>query len=226
MIQQLRYLQHDVTVEFAIDDNTMIAGAHLADPDIIICPYLKDRVPEAIWRRWPTIIIHPGPVGDRGPSSLDWAITNAEPVWGVTALQAVADMDAGPIWATRTFPMPGEPPRKSSLYNGPVADAAIACILEVLDKATDPGFVPTPLTQARRTVPGTGLRPFMRQADRAFSWDEPGAHILRRVRAADGAPGVRTTIAGHDLYVYDADLTHIGSYAWLWSPVATPPGRE
>lgn len=63
-----------MTVEFAIDDNTMISGAYLADPGIIICPYLKDRVPEAVWRRWPTIIIHPGPVGDRGPSSLDWAI--------------------------------------------------------------------------------------------------------------------------------------------------------
>ncbi|GAA4259814.1 hypothetical protein [Dactylosporangium darangshiense] len=42
----LRAAGHDVTVEFAIDDNTMIAGAHLTDPDIIICPYLKDRVPD------------------------------------------------------------------------------------------------------------------------------------------------------------------------------------
>ncbi|WP_345006539.1 enoyl-CoA hydratase-related protein [Dactylosporangium siamense] len=187
----------------------MIEKVRGADPDIIICPYLKNRVPAAIWQRWPTIIIHPGPVGDRGPSSLDWAITDNEPVWGVTALQAVADMDAGPIWATRTFPMPADPPRKSSLYNGPVADAAIACILEVLDHAADPQFVPTPLDQARRTVSGTRLRPLMRQVDRAFDWDEPGEHILRHIRAADGAPGVRTTIAGQHLYVYNADLVDV-----------------
>ena len=42
---------------------------------------------------------------------------DAEPVWGVTALQAVEEMDAGPIWATRTFPVGA--PRKSELYNGP-----------------------------------------------------------------------------------------------------------
>ena len=56
---------------------------------------------------------------------MDWAILDGEREWGVTALQAVEEMDAGPIWAGRTFPIdPTEPPRKSSLYSGPVADAA------------------------------------------------------------------------------------------------------
>ena len=49
-------------------------------------------------------------------------------------------MDAGPIWASRTFPLPNAAPRKSSLYNGPVADAAMECILEVVDKAAEPAF--------------------------------------------------------------------------------------
>ena len=57
-------------------------------------------------QRYRTIIVHPGPPGDRGPSSLDWAISEAAPAWGVTALQAVEEMDGGPIWAYRTFAMP------------------------------------------------------------------------------------------------------------------------
>ena len=58
----------------------------------------------------------PGPKGDRGPSSLDWAIMDAEPVWGVTALQAVEEMDAGPIWASRTFPVDaGRPEQERAL---------------------------------------------------------------------------------------------------------------
>jgi putative two-component system hydrogenase maturation factor HypX/HoxX len=203
----LREAGHDVGVLLATGDIT--AGVRAAQPDLIVCPFLKDRVPAEVWQHWRTIIIHPGPVGDRGPSSLDWAITEGARTWGVTALQAVEEMDAGPIWATRTFALPAQPARKSSLYNGPVADAAMECITEVLAKAADPAFRPVPIAtgsphDAPTEVPGTGLRPLMRQPDRAFDWSEPADHILRRIRAADGAPGVRTELAGLEVFAYDA----------------------
>ncbi|WP_432983234.1 enoyl-CoA hydratase-related protein [Dactylosporangium sp. CA-233914] len=213
---RLRASGHDVAVEFALDEPTMIAAAHLAQPDIIIGTFLKDRVPAAVWTRWPTVVIHPGPVGDRGPSSLDWAISDAAPVWGVTALQAVEEMDAGPIWADRAFRLPDDPPRKSSLYGGLVSDAAMECLDEVVMKAERPGFRPVELDGAPRAVPSATLRPLMRQADRAFSWDEPGGSILRRIRAADGSPGVRTSLDGRVVHIFDADLAQ--------RPVAGRPG--
>jgi putative two-component system protein, hydrogenase maturation factor HypX/HoxX len=144
----LRGAGHEVSVELAVDEKAMISGAELADPHVIICPFLKERIPEQVWARWPTIVIHPGPIGDRGPSSLDWAIAEARTVWGVTALQAVEEMDAGPIWAARTFTMPASAPRKSALYNGPVADAALECVFEVVQRAATPGFSPIPLAVA------------------------------------------------------------------------------
>jgi putative two-component system protein, hydrogenase maturation factor HypX/HoxX len=202
----LRDAGHEVSVEFALDEQTIINGVEAAKPDLVICPFLKERVPARIWRTWRTIIIHPGPVGDRGPSSLDHAIMKGLPTWGVTALQAVEEMDAGPIWATRTFPMPNGIPRKSSLYNGPVAHAAVECIMEVVRKADDPAFVPTPLAFADRPVPGTGLQPMLRQADRAFGWEDDAESIVRRIRAADGFPGVRTRLAGFDVNAFDAHL--------------------
>ena len=67
---------------------------------------------------------------------MDWTITGAEPRWGVTTLQAVDEMDAGPIWGSRTISIASDPPRKSSLCNGPVADAAIELIGEVVAPAT------------------------------------------------------------------------------------------
>lgn len=70
----LRRAGHDVTVELSLSEATMREAAVLVDPDLIICPFLKERVPAAVWRQWPTVIVHPGPEGDRGPSSLDWAI--------------------------------------------------------------------------------------------------------------------------------------------------------
>jgi putative two-component system protein, hydrogenase maturation factor HypX/HoxX len=211
----LREAGHDVSVELAVDETTIVSGVEAAKPDLVICPFLKERVPARVWRAWRTVIIHPGPVGDRGPSALDHAITRRLTTWGVTALQAVEEMDAGPIWATRTFTMPADPPLKSALYNGPVADAAVECVMEVAHKAADPTFVPTPLAIAERPVPGTGLQPMLRQADRAFDWEDDAETIVRRIRAADGVPGVRTELGGIAVNAFDA---HLGG-------VAGPPGQ-
>ncbi|GAA2816911.1 hypothetical protein GCM10020220_001390 [Nonomuraea rubra] len=72
----------------------------------------------------------------------------------MTALQAVEEMDAGPIWGFRTFAMPAEAPRKSALYNGPVAEAAAELVVEVAAKAGDASFVPVPLDY--RSAGGAG----------------------------------------------------------------------
>jgi putative two-component system hydrogenase maturation factor HypX/HoxX len=200
---ELRGAGHDVRVQLAGDPEAAIGAAAALEPDVILCPFIKERVPAEIWQRYRTIIIHPGPPGDRGPSSLDWAISAAEPSWGVTALQAVEEMDAGPIWGYRTFALPADPPRKSSLYNGAVTQAAIELVHEVVAKAADRSFLPRELVYGAPDVRGR-LRPLMRQADRAFSWSDPTADIVRRIRAADSSPGVRTTIAGAEVSVYDA----------------------
>ncbi|MFG1678832.1 enoyl-CoA hydratase-related protein [Nonomuraea sp. NPDC049269] len=199
---ELRRAGHDVTVELAVSEQVMVEAARLAKPDLIICPFLKEKVPALLWQNHRTIIIHPGPPGDRGPSSLDWAIADAEPEWGVTALQAVEEMDAGPIWGYRTFAMPAEPPRKSALYNGPVADAAVELVVEVAAKAMDAGFVPVPLDYRSPQVRGR-LRPAMRHADREFSWSQSTDAVLRRIRSADGAPGGRVMLDGRMMRVFD-----------------------
>ncbi len=200
----LREAGHDVGVQLATGACDLIDAVRETDPDLILCPFLKHRVPAEVWQKWRTVIIHPGPVGDRGPSSLDWAVVEGARTWGVTALQAVEEMDAGPIWATRTFALPTAPPRKSSLYNGPVADAAMECVLEVVAKAADPAFQPVPADHAPTEMPGARPRPSMTQADRAFDWSDPTEKILRRIRAADGSPGVRTEVAGLPVFAYDA----------------------
>ncbi|MGN9844839.1 enoyl-CoA hydratase-related protein [Nonomuraea sp. H19] len=199
---ELRRAGHDVSVELAVSEEVMAEAAELAKPDLVICPFLKERVPERVWRGFRTVIIHPGPPGDRGPSSLDWAIMDAEPEWGVTALQAVEEMDAGPIWGFRTFAMPAEAPRKSALYNGPVADAAVELVVEVAAKAADASFAPEPLDYRSPEVRGR-LRRAMRHADREFAWEEPTEEIVRRVRAADGAPGGRVRLCGLPVRVFD-----------------------
>ncbi|HEY0002692.1 MAG TPA: enoyl-CoA hydratase-related protein [Actinoplanes sp.] len=200
----LREAGHDVGVQLATSGPEMIDGARSTDPELILCPYLVERVPAEIWQHWRTVLIHPGPIGDRGPSSLDWAIADGARSWGVTAIEAVEERDAGPVWATRTFAMPLAPPRKTSLYNGPVGDAAMECVFEVVAKAADPSFTPMPADRAPTQVPGAGPRPAMTEPDRHFDWTDPTEHIIRQIRAADGTPGVRTSVGGLPVFVYDA----------------------
>ncbi|WP_252435250.1 enoyl-CoA hydratase-related protein [Pseudonocardia humida] len=202
---ELRRDGHHVVVQTADSDDAVRAAVARARPELVLCPFLKERVPEDVWRRHPTVIIHPGPIGDRGPSSLDWAIAEGADRWGVTALSAIDEMDGGPVWGTRTFAVDtADPPRKSSLYGGAVTDAAAALAREVVEKAADPAFTPLPLADHAPGAARGRLRPLMTQVERAFSWEDPTADVLRRIRAADGFPGVRTTLAGLDVSVYDA----------------------
>ena len=91
----LTALGHRVTVAVVDSAAAMerAVGAH--GPELIVCPMLKTVIPESIWAKHRCLIVHPGPVGDRGPSSLDWAIALGMRDWGVTVLQANAEVDAG-----------------------------------------------------------------------------------------------------------------------------------
>ncbi|HNF66584.1 MAG TPA: formyltransferase family protein, partial [Plasticicumulans sp.] len=96
---------HVLSVEYDIHDSITLEAVELFRPDVVLAPYLKRAIPEAIWRNLPCLVVHPGIPGDRGPAALDRAILERRSHWGVSVLQAVAEFDAGPIWAHRSFPM-------------------------------------------------------------------------------------------------------------------------
>lgn len=193
---------HEVSIEFDIADAVAEEAVRLFKPDLIVAPYLRRAIPESIWRRHTCLIVHPGIVGDRGPSALDWAIQEQWPEWGVTVLQAEAEMDAGPIWAEERFPM--RVAKKSSLYRNEVTEAATRGVLKAVEAFARGGFVPMPLDYTHPAVQGR-LRPLMRQADRAIDWSrEPTAAVLAKINAADGFPGVADTLFGEPCHLFDA----------------------
>jgi putative two-component system hydrogenase maturation factor HypX/HoxX len=79
---------HEITVCVAATSEAMIAAATREAPELILAPMLKIAIPEAVWSRHLCLIVHPGIKGDRGPSSLDWAIADNEKSWGVSILEA------------------------------------------------------------------------------------------------------------------------------------------
>lgn len=192
---------HTVTVVIASSEEVMLEAVEREQPDLIVAPMLKKVIPASIWQQHTCLIVHPGIKGDRGPSSLDWAILHAHEEWGVTLLQADAEMDAGAIWASRPFAMRGA--SKSHLYRHEVTEAAIEALLETIAKRESNTFVPEPLDYSREDVRGC-LQASMKQADRAIDWAEPSASILRKIRCADSFPGIVDTVLGMPCYLYGA----------------------
>jgi putative two-component system protein, hydrogenase maturation factor HypX/HoxX len=190
---------YDVSVELALGDEVIRDGVRCYDPDLIIAPMLTTAIPADIWSSRPCFIVHPGPKGDRGPSSLDWAIMEGAERWGVTVLQANAEMDAGDIWASSEFTRPSC--GKSSLYRTEVADAAMEALLLAVERYARGGYRPEPLDYSRPDVSGR-CRPPCRQADRRIDWSaEPTSAVLVKLLAADSGPGVLDVIGDAEYYL-------------------------
>jgi len=190
---------HEVSVELALGDEVMRDAVGRFDPELVIAPMLTTAIPADIWSARPCFIVHPGPQGDRGPSSLDWAIMAGAERWGVTVLQANAEMDAGDIWASVEFAMPGC--SKSSAYRTEVADAAVHAVLLAVTRFAGGRYRPEPLDYGRPGVTGR-LRPPCRQADRRIDWPaDPTEVVLAKLRAADSSPGVLDEIGGTEYYL-------------------------
>ncbi len=198
---------HEVSIEFDIADAVAEEAVALFAPDLIVAPYLRRALPESIWARHVCLIVHPGIVGDRGPSALDWAIMNDEREWGVTVLQANGEMDAGDIWASAVFPM--RVASKSSLYRNEVTEAALRALLAAVERFQDSrrpdGFRPLPLASLGADERRGQLRPLLRQEQRAIDWQRDSTStVLRKIAAADGFPGVRDELFGAPCFLHDA----------------------
>src|SRR6478672_3597886 len=126
---ELTELGHIVDVALAISDSAMLDAVRQHAPDLIIAPMLKRKIPEAIWAKHVCFIVHPGVKGDRGASSLDWAIMTGTTIWGVTVLQAAAELDGGAIWSSYNFTLSGSPIAKSNVYRRQVTEAAVRGVL-------------------------------------------------------------------------------------------------
>ncbi|MCU7795665.1 MAG: hydrogenase maturation protein, partial [Candidatus Thiodiazotropha sp. (ex Myrtea spinifera)] len=199
---ELRSLGHQVSVEFDINDAVAQEAVERYQPDLVIAPFLKRAIPESIWRRHVCLVVHPGIRGDRGPSSLDWAILKGETRWAVTVLQANEEMDAGDIWASVEFEMRAA--SKGSLYRNEVTEAAVEAIRLSVDRFAAGDFRPEPLDASNPDIQGE-WRPLAKQADRSIDWQRDSSEsVLSRIRSGDGVPGVKDTLFGRECFLFDA----------------------
>ncbi|MER6447557.1 enoyl-CoA hydratase-related protein [Streptomyces venezuelae] len=191
---ELRDHGHRVAVELALPGVSLADAVRGHRPDLVLAPMLRTALPEEVWAAHTCLVVHPGPVGDRGPSSLDRAVQDGEVRWGVTVLQANAEMDAGDVWASAECPLP--PLGKSDLYRGEIADAALEAVLLAVERFASGTYVPRPQESGH-------ARPLLRQEDRRIDWQRDTTDdVLRTLRAADSQPGVRDDLLGGEWYLH------------------------
>ncbi|RZU46352.1 putative two-component system hydrogenase maturation factor HypX/HoxX [Streptomyces sp. BK022] len=167
-------------------------------PELIVAPMLKTALPEDVWREHTCLIVHPGPPGDRGPSSLDWAVDGEAGQWGVTVLQAEAGLDAGAVWADEPFAVPET--GKSDLYRNEAADAAMTALHRAVRRYADGDHKPRPQTGDR---PEAVWRDYFRQDRRRIDWERDDTRtVLRRLRGADSQPGVLDELHGREVFLH------------------------
>ncbi|WP_329385213.1 hydrogenase maturation protein [Streptomyces sp. NBC_01716] len=189
---------HRVRVELALGDEHLREAVRRTAPDLVIAPMLRTAIPADIWSAHVCLIVHPGPVGDRGPSSLDWAVHTGAADWGVTVLQASAEMDGGDVWASVRCPVPAV--GKSDLYRNEVSDAALEAVLLAVERFASGTYVPRP-----QDAPGAAVcaRPYFDQSLRRVDWaSDPTGTVVRKLRGADSQPGVRDVLLEEEWYLH------------------------
>ncbi|MFF3395974.1 hydrogenase maturation protein [Streptomyces sp. NPDC002669] len=192
---ELRDHGHSVAVQLAHEEGPVREAVRRERPALIVAPYLKSAIPRDIWSVHTCLVVHPGPVGDRGPSSLDWAVHEGADRWGVTVLQANAEMDAGDVWASVTCPLP--PVGKSDLYRNEISDAAVEAVLLAVGRFASGTYTPVPQAS------GGGCRPLFRQSLRRIDWrSDSTATVVRKLRAADSQPGVLDELLGGEWFLH------------------------
>ncbi|MFF6998918.1 enoyl-CoA hydratase-related protein [Streptomyces sp. NPDC008313] len=189
---------HTMTFTQVSDSASVRSAVARHRPDLVLAPMLRTAIPEDVWSRHVCLVVHPGPPGDRGPSSLDRAVQEGCRTWGVTVLQAEAEaeMDAGPVWASASFDVPEV--GKSDLYRGEAADAAMEAVLSAVRRFASGGFIPQEQTDVE-----VRTRPSLRQDARRIDWSTASTEsVLRVLRAADSQPGVLDELLGAEWFLY------------------------
>ncbi|MDH6128297.1 hydrogenase maturation protein [Kitasatospora sp. GP82] len=197
---ELRERGHLMAVHLGPGEEPLREAVRRHAPDLLLAPMLKSVIPRDIWSAHTCLVVHPGPPGDRGPSSLDWAVHEGAVRWGVTVLQADEVMDGGAVWATADCSMP--PVGKSELYRNEVADAALEAVLLAVERFASGTYEPRP-QRGPAWHAADHTRPYFAQGLRRIDWArEPTAAVVRKLRAADSQPGVLDRLLGGEWYLH------------------------
>ena len=131
----------------------------------------------------------------RGAAPANWAIVDGEPQTGVTTMQIVEELDAGPILLQKATEI-GERESAPELMSR-LADIGAALISETLASFRD--IAPKPQDDSEAS-----LAPILKREDGLIDWSMDAFAIERRVRGFQPWPNAHTTFGSQRLIVWSA----------------------
>jgi methionyl-tRNA formyltransferase len=133
----------------------------------------------------------------RGAAPVTWTIINGEEKGGVTTMQLVEQLDAGPIYLQEELKVVER--ETTASLQAKLMPLGAKLLLETLDGLKSNSLQPHDQDETRVT-----FAPMIRKEDGVIDWTEPALTIERRVRAFTPWPSAYTHLNGKLLKVHRA----------------------
>ena len=135
----------------------------------------------------------------RGAAPAAWTIINGEPSGGVTTMQLVEKMDAGPIYLQEEVPLAAD--ETTGSLQTKLTPIGARLLLETVRRLKQGSLVPRAQDEAL-----VSFAPIIRKSDGLIDWTRPAPELERRVRGFDPWPGSYTYLHGKFLKVHRAKI--------------------
>ena len=183
---------HEVSVCFSRDERQTLEEIDSFNPDLILCPFLKSYISADIYENYPVYIFHPGPRGDRGPNSLEYALKSHTQKWGVVVLRANSEYDGGNIYAQEHFKV--RQTYKASLYRQEIVSASLDALEKLFKNIEEDSYVAQELNPIHKRIT---------QKERSIDWSKDTTQtVIEKIYFSDSFPGVLDEILGVTCYLY------------------------
>ena len=135
----------------------------------------------------------------RGAAPAAWTIINGETHGGVTTMQLVEKMDAGPIYLQDATALADD--ETTGSLQAKLTPIGARLLLETLRQLKEGSLIPKGQDESTAT-----LAPILKKENGCIDWHRPAVEIERRVRGFDPWPGAYTHVAGKLLKVHRAKV--------------------
>lgn len=189
---KLKDLKHEVLVCFNRDETQTLQEIKNFNPELILCPFLKTYISSKIYDTYPVYIFHPGPRGDRGPHSLEYALQSHTKKWGLVVLRANSELDGGDIYAEESFSV--RETYKASLYRQEIVRASLDALDSLFVNIGNEDFVQQELKPIHKLIT---------KEQREINWSSDTTQmIIDNINLSDSLPGVLDEILGVPCYLF------------------------
>jgi methionyl-tRNA formyltransferase len=146
----------------------------------------------------------------RGADPITFSILEGDTETGVSLMLIVPELDAGPLLAQRSLPLPAD-------ITTPVLTEQLIALSDALLRETLPAYLAGSVQPREQPAEGITFSRKLDKSDGQLDWSESATVLERQIRAFIGWPKSRANLGGHDVVITAAHSTSgSGTPGSLW----------